>query len=87
MNTSGYLTTSAFFVFLGPMEGDAMIHIDDRISEKNAWPEARWSHPMHQPQLTIGERLPPEQHAPPKRAERRGRPGIGHSSPWSGSIA
>jgi uncharacterized protein YbcI len=63
MNTSGYLTTSAFFVFLGPMEGDTMIHIDDRISEKNAWPEARWSHPVHQPQLTIGERTARATHA------------------------
>jgi uncharacterized protein YbcI len=63
MNTSGYLTTSAFFVFLGQMDGDAMIHIDDRISEKNAWPEARWSHPVQQPQLTIGERIARAAHA------------------------
>ncbi len=28
-----------------------------RIPEKHAWPEARWSHPVHQPQLTIGERI------------------------------
>jgi hypothetical protein len=63
MNTSGYLTTSAFFVFLGPMEGDTMIHIDGRISGKNAWPEARWSRPVHQPQLTIGERIARAVHA------------------------
>jgi uncharacterized protein YbcI len=59
MNTFRYLTTSAFFVFLGPIEGDTMIHIDARISEKNEWPEARWSHP----QLTIGEKIARAAHA------------------------
>jgi uncharacterized protein YbcI len=63
MNTSGYLTTSAFFVFLGPMEGDMMIRIDERISKKSAFPKARWSHPKHQPQLTIGERIARAVHA------------------------
>ncbi len=40
-----------------------MIHIDERISEKNAWPEARWSHPVHQPQQRIGERIARAVHA------------------------
>jgi uncharacterized protein YbcI len=45
------------------MEGDTMIHVDDRISAKRARPETRRSQPLNLSQLTIGERIAQAAHA------------------------